>query len=140
MKMTFSFILFFILFSKISEAQEDVRIELMLPFDGLTCSTECYVPIDTSTKFLKLRAFSTVEGNKYKISDAEVSLYRKDRTINYTLIKSNNILLNRLGHREYGDLIIIKIQKVLRANSKNEISTVERFYPKTITIPVNISE
>ena len=47
MKMTLSFIFFFILFSKISEAQEDVRIELMLPFDGLTCSTECYVPIDT---------------------------------------------------------------------------------------------
>ena len=61
-------------------------------------------------------------------------------SINYTLIKSNNITLNRLGHREYGDLIIIKIKKVLRANSKNEITTVDRFYPKTITIPVNISE
>ena len=59
--MALSLIFFFILFSKIVEAQEDVRIELMLPFDGLTCSTECYVPIDTSTKFLKLRAFSSVE-------------------------------------------------------------------------------
>ena len=133
-------IFLFFLLSEVVKAQEDVRIELLLPFEGLTCSTECYVPIDTSTKFLKLRAFSSVEGNKYKISDAEVSLYRKERTINYTLIKSNNINLNRLGHREYGDLIIIKIQKVLRANSKNEISTVNRFYPKTITIPVNISE
>ena len=135
-----SLIFLFFLLSQVVKAQEDVRIELLLPFDGLTCSTDCYVPIDTSTKFLKLRAFSSVEGNKYKISDAEVSLYRKERTINYTLIKSNNITLNRLGHREYGDLIIIKIQKVLRANSKNEISTVNRFYPKTITIPVNISE
>ena len=135
-----SLIFLFFLLSQVVKAQEDVRIELLLPFDGLTCSTDCYVPIDTSTKFLKLRAFSSVEGNKYKISDAEVSLYRKERTINYTLIKSNNITLNRLGHREYGDLIIIKIQKVLRANSKNEISTVDRFYPKTITIPVNISE
>ena len=133
-------IFLFFLLSQVVKAQEDVRIELLLPFDGLTCSTDCYVPIDTSTKFLKLRAFSSVEGYKYKISDAEVSLYRKERTINYTLIKSNNITLNRLGHREYGDLIIIKIQKVLRANSKNEISTVNRFYPKTITIPVNISE
>tara|TARA_Y100000590_G_scaffold285728_1_gene321519 strand:+ start:1181 stop:1603 length:423 start_codon:yes stop_codon:yes gene_type:complete len=135
-----SLIFLFFLLSQVVKAQEDVRIELLLPFDGLTCSTDCYVPIDTSTKFLKLRAFSSVEGNKYKISDAEVSLYRKERTINYTLIKSNNITLNRLGHREYGDLIIIKIQKVLRANSKNEITTVDRFFPKTITIPVNISE
>ena len=140
MQRVFCLIFLFFLLSQVVKAQEDVRIELLLPFDGLTCSTDCYVPIDTSTKFLKLRAFSSAEGNKYKISDAEVSLYRKERTINYTLIKSNNITLNRLGHREYGDLIIIKIQKVLRANSKNEISTVDRFYPKTITIPVNISE
>ena len=140
MQRVFCLIFLFFLLSLVVKAQEDVRIELLLPFDGLTCSTDCYVPIDTSTKFLKLRAFSSVEGNKYKISDAEVSLYRKERTINYTLIKSNNITLNRLGHREYGDLIIIKIQKVLRANSKNEISTVNMFYPKTITIPVNISE
>jgi len=123
-------------------AQEDVSIELLLPFDGITCSIDCFVPIDTSTKVLKLRAFSSVDANKYKVSLAEVSLYRKDRTINYTTVNSNDILLKRLGHREYGDLIIIKIQKVLRANEKNEISNVDRYFPKTITIPVkyNLSD
>ena len=123
-------------------AQEDVSIELLLPFDGITCSIDCFVPIDTSTKVLKLRAFSSVDENKYKVSLAEVSLYRKDRTINYTTVNSNDILLKRLGHREYGDLIIIKIQKVLRANEKNEISNVDRYFPKTITIPVkyNLSD
>jgi len=121
-------------------AQEDVSIELLLPFDGITCSIDCFVPIDTSTKVLKLRAFSSVDANKYKVSLAEVSLYRKDRTINYTTVNSNDILLKRLGHREYGDLIIIKIQKVLRANEKNEISSVDRYFPKTITIPVKKSE
>jgi len=121
-------------------AQEDVSIELLLPFDGITCSIDCFVPIDTSTKVLKLRAFSSVDANKYKVSLAEVSLYRKDRTINYTTVNSNDILLKRLGHREYGDLIIIKIQKVLRANEKNEISNVDRYFPKTITIPVKKSE
>jgi len=123
-------------------AQEDVSIELLLPFDGITCSIDCFVPIDTSTKVLKLRAFSSVDANKYKVSLAEISLYRKDRTINYTTVNSNDILLKRLGHREYGDLIIIKIQKVLRANEKNEISNVDRYFPKTITIPVkyNLSD
>ena len=121
-------------------AQEDVSIELLLPFDGITCSIDCFVPIDTSTKVLKLRAFSSVDANKYKVSLAEVSLYRKDRTINYTTVNSNDILLKRLGHREYGDLIIIKIQKVLRANEKNEINSVDRYFPKTITIPVKKSE
>ncbi len=121
-------------------AQEDVSVELLLPFDGITCSIDCFVPIDTSTKVLKLRAFSSVDANKYKVSLAEVSLYRKDRTINYTTVNSNDILLKRLGHREYGDLIIIKIQKVLRANEKNEISSVDRYFPKTITIPVKKSE
>ena len=121
-------------------AQEDVSVELLLPFDGITCSIDCFVPIDTSTKVLKLRAFSSVDANKYKVSLAEISLYRKDRTINYTTVNSNDILLKRLGHREYGDLIIIKIQKVLRANEKNEISSVDRYFPKTITIPVKKSE
>ena len=121
-------------------AQEDVSVELLLPFDGITCSIDCFVPIDTSTKVLKLRAFSSVDANKYKVSLAEISLYRKDRTINYTTVNSNDILLKRLGHREYGDLIIIKIQKVLRANEKNEISNVDRYFPKTITIPVKKSE
>ncbi len=132
-------IFFFFVSGKIV-AQEDVSVELLLPFDGVTCSIDCFVPIDTSTKVLKLRAFSSVDANKYKVSLAEVSLYRKDRTINYTTVNSNDILLKRLGHREYGDLIIIKIQKVLRANEKNEISNVDRYFPKTITIPVKKSE
>ena len=132
-------IFFFFVSGKIV-AQEDVSVELLLPFDGITCSIDCFVPIDTSTKVLKLRAFSSVDANKYKVSLAEVSLYRKDRTINYTTVNSNDILLKRLGHREYGDLIIIKIQKVLRANEKNEISNVDRYFPKTITIPVKKSE
>ena len=140
MKKTILLLSFYLTISDKISAQEDVSIELLLPFDGITCSIDCFIPIDTSTKVLKLRAFSTIDANKYKISSAEVSLYRKDRTINYTTIDSNNILLKRLGHREYGDLIIIKIQKVLRANEKNEISSVDRYFPRTITIPVNKSE
>jgi len=137
MKKIISIISFFLLISDKISAQEDVSIELLLPKDGVSCSDNCFVPIDTSTKVLKLRAFSSNDKNKYKITQGEISLYRKDRTINYTLFKSNNILLSRLGHKEYGDILIIKIQKVLRANEKNEISTVERYYPKTITIPVD---
>ena len=95
MKKTILLLSFFLTISDKISAQEDVSIELLLPFDGITCSIDCFIPIDTSTKVLKLRAFSTIDANKYKISSAEVSLYRKDRTINYTTIDSNNILLKR---------------------------------------------
>ena len=140
MKKSILLLSFFLTISDKISAQEDVIIELLLPFDGITCSIDCFIPIDTSTKVLKLRAYSNIDANKYKISSAEVSLYRNNRTINYTTIDSNNILLKRLGNREYGDLIIIKIQKVIRANEKNEISSVDRYFPRTITIRVNKSE
>ena len=78
--------------------------------------------------------------NQAKNLDEMLIKYKQKITCVLSLRVENDILLKRLGHREYGDLIIIKIQKVLRANEKNEISSVDRYFPKTITIPVKKSE
>ena len=74
---------------------------------------------------------------RFQVREAEISLVRANRGVSRIRATSKSINLSKLVGKRKGDLIVIEIKQVARANFRGDVENFKNFVPRVITIPLN---
>jgi gliding motility-associated protein GldM len=74
---------------------------------------------------------------RFQVREAEISLVRANRGVSRIRSTSKNISLTKLAGKRKGDLIVIEIKQVARANFRGDVENFRNFTGRVIKIPLN---
>ena len=74
---------------------------------------------------------------RFQVREAEISLVRANRGVSRIRSTSQNISLTKLAGKRKGDLIVIEIKQVARANFRGDVENFRNFTGRVIKIPLN---
>ena len=74
---------------------------------------------------------------RFQVREAEISLVRANRGVSRIRSTSKSINLSKLVGKRKGDLIVIEIKQVARANFRGDVENFRNFTGRVIKIPLN---